>query len=67
MWIYVCHYTMSMNKERALINYIEWSNNEAFELADAAISGSHTKQTLLAYLQAIRQQILTIKDLLENE
>jgi len=56
-----------MNKERALINYIEWSNNEAFELADAAISGSHTKQTLLAYLQAIRQQILTIKDLLENE
>jgi hypothetical protein len=56
-----------MNKQKALINYVEWSNNEAFELADAAIKGQHTKQTLLAYMQAIRHQLLTIKDLLENE
>ncbi len=38
-----------------------------FELADAASKGQHTKQTLLAYIQAIRHQLLTIKDLLENE
>lgn len=56
-----------MDKTKALLNYIEWSNNEAFELADAAAKGNHTKHTLKAYLDAIRQQLLTVKDLLENE
>lgn len=56
-----------MNKQKALINYIEWSNNEAFELADAALKGTHTKQTLIAYIDAIKQQLLTVKDLLEDE
>ncbi len=63
--IYVLQYTM--DKTKALINYIEWSNNEAFELADAAIKGKHTKHTLIAYLDAIRAQLLTIKDLLEDD
>ncbi len=43
------------------------SNNEAIELADAAIKGKHTKHTLIAYLDAIRAQLLTIKDLLEDD
>ena len=63
--IYVLQYTM--NKTKALLNYIEWSNNEAFELADAALKGTHTKQVMNSYLDAIRTQLLTIKDLLENE
>jgi len=63
--IYVLQYTM--DKTKALLNYIEWSNNEAFELADAAVKGTHTKQTMKAYLDAIRSQLLTIKDLLEND
>ncbi len=56
-----------MNKDKALRNYVEWATNEAYELADAALNGSHTKQTLIAYLDAIRAQLLTTKDLLDNE